>query len=235
MHTFYQADFINTFLSEEEAAHCTKVLRLNEGEHIQLVDGAGRRAKATLVQIQSRNVRFEIREVSQELKRPYEVHILVSPTRKLERNEWMVEKMVEIGVDSIHFIRTEHSHKESFERVTNLDRLHKIAISAMKQSNQARLPLISNRFRFDDIIKMWPEGERLIAYVANEEQNLHLAHLARPRTPTFVLIGPEGDFSALEIQVALSAGWRSVSLGPTRLRTETAALVACHSIHLANL
>jgi 16S rRNA (uracil1498-N3)-methyltransferase len=235
MHTFYQADFNNTFLSEEEAAHCTKVLRLSEGELIHLVNGAGRRAKATLVQIQTRNVKFSIIEESQDQKRPYEIHMLISPTRKLERNEWMVEKMVEVGVDAIHFIKTEHSHRESFDRVTNLERLQKIAIAAMKQSNQSWLPSITNRLRFEDIINKWPEGERFIAYVANEEQNTHLVRLARTHTPTYVLIGPEGDFSVHEIQSAIGAGWRSVSLGSTRLRTETAAFVACHSVHLANL
>ncbi len=235
MHIFYQPDDGASFLTGVEAQHCLKVLRLLPGTDIQLVNGRGRMETATIRSISRDKVEYSRREGSEEgLLRDYRLHMAVSPTRKAERNEWMVEKMVELGVDAISFVRTEHSHRESFGRMANLERMERVAVAAMKQSRQSRLPEFSVWDDFHAFVAACREEERFLAYVPEQAPSPHLL-MQSAGGDVVVLIGPEGDFSPGEIGFALGSGFRAVSLGPTRLRTETAAVAACHAVHLARI
>ena len=234
MHLFFQPDPKVFELDEEESRHCTKVLRLTSGDIIYVTDGKGLLQKCRL-NIGKRNVTYEAVESNIIPKRPYNVHIAVAPTRKAERNEWMVEKMTEMGVDRIDFIVTEHTHRETVSRVVNLSRLNRIAASAMKQSQQYYMPQIRLVTEFNSFIKECDQETRLIAYVPDNHLTEHVIKKVKKHSNTILLIGPEGDFSPEEFILATNSGFEAVSLGATRLRTETAAVAGCHAINLAEL
>lgn len=234
MHLFYQPDTRILELDEEESRHCTKVLRLSTGDTIHVTDGNGLLHKCRLT-IGKKNVTYEKVESIHVPKRSYSVNIAVAPTRKAERNEWMVEKMTEMGVERIDFIVTEHTHKETVSRVVNLGRLKRIAASAMKQSQQYYMPEISIVTAYDSFIKNSKEKTRLIAYVPDNHLTEHVVKKVIKDSDTLLLIGPEGDFTPEEVLLATEYGFEAVSLGATRLRTETAAVAGCHAINLAQL
>jgi 16S rRNA (uracil1498-N3)-methyltransferase len=232
MHLFFQPDLKVFELDEEESRHCTKVLRLTSGDIIYVTNGKGLLQKCRL-NIGKRNVTYEAVESSIIPKRPYSIHMAIAPTRKAERNEWMVEKMTEMGVERIDFIITEHTHKETVSRVVNLSRLNRIAASAMKQSQQYYIPEIRLISSFNSFIRENNEGTRLIAYVPDNHLTEHVFKKVIKNSGTVLLIGPEGDFSPEEVILATANGFEAVSLGATRLRTETAAVAGCHAINLA--
>ena len=234
MHLFYQPDTRIFELDEEESRHCTKVLRLSTGDVIHVTDGSGLLQKCRL-NIGKRNVTYEVVGSTMIQKRPYAVHIAVAPTRKAERNEWMVEKMTEMGVERIDFIVTDNTHKETISRVVNLSRLKRIAASAMKQSQQYYMPEISLITAYDTFIKENTDATRLIAYVPDNHLTEHVIKKVTKNSKTTLLIGPEGDFSPEEVILATANGFEAVSLGATRLRTETAAVAGCHAVNLAQL
>lgn len=234
MHLFYQPDTRIFELDEEESRHCTKVLRLSTGDIIHVTDGNGLLQKCRL-NIGKRNVTYEAVASTLIPKRPYSVHMAVAPTRKAERNEWMVEKMTEMGVERIDFIVTEHTHKETVSRVVNIGRLQRIAASAMKQSQQYFMPKISLITEYSSFIINSAEKTRLIAYVPDNHLTEHVIKKVVKDSETLLLIGPEGDFTQEEVSLAIENGFKAVSLGATRLRTETAAVAGCHSINLAQL
>jgi len=234
MHLFYQPDTRIFELDEEESRHCTKVLRLSTGDIIYVTNGKGLLQKCRL-NIGKRNVTYEAVESSTIPKRSYSLTIAVAPTRKAERNEWMVEKMTEMGVERIDFIVTEHTHKETVSRVVNLSRLKRIAASAMKQSQQYYMPEISLITEYDSFIRETGATTRLIAYVPDNHLTEHVVKKVIKDSDTVLLIGPEGDFTPEEVRLATENGFVAVSLGATRLRTETAAVAGCHSINLAQL
>jgi 16S rRNA (uracil1498-N3)-methyltransferase len=153
----------------------------------------------------------------------------MAPTKLMDRNEWFVEKAVEFGVDEISFIRTAHSERD----VIKLERIEKIAVSAMKQSQKAVLPKLNPMVKFSDFISSNQDGDKFIAH-CEELNKIELKGSVVRGNKTTVLIGPEGDFSPAEIEMAAKAGYRGVSLGPSRLRTETAALAAVHIMNLVN-
>lgn len=222
-------------LPESEAYHVAKVLRARTGTEIVVTDGKGACHRATLTEISPKRVTFRPGETGRVLPRSYKIKIAVAPTRKQERNEWMLEKLVEFGIDEIFFIRTVHTHQESFSRVVNPDRMEKIAIAAMKQSGQFFLPRIHIGQTLAGLLESPSADSRFIAYVPDKATAPHLSAAAREAESSLILIGPEGDFSPEEVQASLDSGFRLVSLGPTRLRTETAAIAACHAVHLARL
>jgi 16S rRNA (uracil1498-N3)-methyltransferase len=234
MHLFYQPDTRILELDEEESRHCTKVLRLSTGDMIHVTNGKGLLQKCRL-HVGKRSVTYEAVESTVIPKRPYEVHMAVAPTRKAERNEWMVEKMTEMGVECIDFIVTTHTHKETVSRVVNLSRLNRIAASAMKQSQQYYMPEISIITDYESFIKENQDDTRLIAYVPDNHLTPHVVKKIIKNVKTTLLIGPEGDFSPEEVILATANGFEAVSLGATRLRTETAAAAGCHAINLAQL
>ena len=216
-------------LPQEEAGHCIRVLRMKEGDRLRLTDGKGAFYDAVISAVSGKRcmVHIENREEQSPLWNGY-LHIAVAPTKLMDRNEWFVEKAVEIGVDEITFIRTEHSERD----VIKTERIEKIAVSAMKQSQKAKLPVLNGMVSFNDFVKREFEGDKFIAH-CEPGNKTNLKDIVVPGKDTLVMIGPEGDFSSTEIELALKAGFRPVSLGPSRLRTETAALVAVHIMNLA--
>jgi len=235
MYIFYQEDSSRNFLENEEARHCAKVLRARIGDKIRITDGQGTLSVGSITEIGSKRVSYQVLDMHQVPLPDYRIHMAVCPTRKAERNEWMVEKMTELGVHKIQFIVSEHTHRETIGRVLNLERLHRIALSAMKQSQQYHLPEISIYSNLEMYVAQVEASERYIAYVASEDIPVHLIKQVRRQQPVEILIGPEGDFSTGEIEFAMAEGFKPVSLGNTRLRTETAAVAACHSAVLAQI
>ena len=216
-------------LPQEEAGHCIRVLRLKEGDMIRLADGKGCFHDARITSVSGKRCFVHIeRSERQSALWNGRVHIAVAPTKLMDRNEWFVEKAVEIGVDAITFIGTEHGERDTIK----LERTKKIAVSAMKQSQKAALPVLEGMVRFRDLVQDGFKGDRFIAHCEPGRKEL-LQDVLVGGHDARVLIGPEGDFSPAEIKMALEAGYRPVSLGPSRLRTETAALVAVHIMNLA--
>lgn len=234
MHLFYQPDPHVFELDEEEARHSSKVLRLGSGDMIYVTNGRGLLQKCRLI-IQGRKVSYEVIESKVAERRNFAINMAIAPTRKAERNEWMVEKMTEIGVERIDFIVTEHTNPETLNRVVNLTRLNRIAAAAMKQSQQYFMPLITVNNKYESFINNVGDAVRLIAYVPEQNTVEHVFSKIKKGDDTTLLIGPEGDFSPKEVELALESGFQTVSLGPTRLRTETAAVAGCHAINLAQV
>ncbi|MBO4268320.1 MAG: 16S rRNA (uracil(1498)-N(3))-methyltransferase [Bacteroidaceae bacterium] len=230
MWTFYAPEISDDMeLPAEEAGHCIRVLRMTEGDRIRLADGKGCFYDAVISAVSGRRCMVHVAgcEPQPPLWRGH-LHIALAPTKLMERNEWFVEKAVEIGVDEITFLKTEHSERD----VIKMERIGKIAVSAMKQSQKAKLPVLNGMTSFRAFVERGFEGDKFIAHCGQESKD-HLKDVIVPGHDALVLIGPEGDFSPSEIDSALKAGFRPVSLGPSRLRTETAALVAVHIMNLA--
>ena len=230
MWIFYASEISDEMeLSAEEAGHCIRVLRMTEGDRIRLTDGKGCFYDAVISSVSGKRCMVHI--VGSEFQEPLwkgHLHIALAPTKLMERNEWFVEKAVEIGVDEITFLRTEHSERD----VIKMERIGKIAVSAMKQSQKAKLPVLGGMTSFKSFVERTFDGDRFIAH-CEPGSKVNLKDVVVPGHNTVVLIGPEGDFSPAEIDMALKAGFVPVSLGPSRLRTETAALVAVHIMNLA--
>lgn len=202
-------------------------MRLVIGDRIVLVNGRGKRMEAALTS-DKKEFRFTIIKEEAVPPAPYHIQVAIAPTKNLDRMEWLVEKCTELGVQQISFMRCNRSER----KIINLDRLGKIAQSAMKQSQQARLPELTGITAFDDIL-LAKADQRFIGYV-DPHNPVHLKSVIKPGASYLMLIGPEGDFSPDEIAAALKSNFSQVSLGPTRLRTETAALVACSMLCSAN-
>jgi 16S rRNA (uracil1498-N3)-methyltransferase len=215
-------------LDEEESRHCLKVLRRRKGDDIRLTDGHGNFYDAIISSENLKACSFEIIKTIPEPLRSFKIDIAISPTKNADRIEWFVEKAVEFGIDTICLMEcktTERNHIKT-------ERLTKVAISAMKQSLKARLPHITDLRPFREIIASATHG-KFIAHV-DATNPLHLKDAAKPGADCLVLIGPEGDFTTEELALAKDHGFIKVSLGASRLRTETAGLAACHIINLIN-
>ncbi len=232
MHLFYQPDSnINQF-DDEESRHIFKVLRLKHQDEIEVTDGNGLIHRC-IIQILGKKVSYRIIGTVEAPKRTNKICMAVAPTRKAERNEWMVEKMVEIGVEEIAFIVTHNTISEGINRNVNLTRLNRIAVSAMKQSQQYYLPKIILYSSLETFVKEQVYETKLMAYVPVHNIAPHVFSLVNKLKSTILLIGPEGDFTPEEVLFAEDEGFQTVSLGNTRLRTETAAVAGCHAINLA--
>ena len=216
-------------LPQEEAGHCIRVLRMKEGDRIRLTDGKGSFYDAVISAVSGKRCMVHVE--NSEAQAPLwsgHLHIAVAPTKLMDRNEWFVEKAVEIGVDEITFLKTDHSERD----VIKMERIEKIAVSAMKQSQKATLPVLNGMTPLRSFIERGFDGDKFIAHCEPGSKVL-LQDAVVPGHNSLVLIGPEGDFSPEEIDMALKAGFKPISLGPSRLRTETAALVAVHIMNLA--
>lgn len=199
------------------------------GETIHVTDGIGNLYEGQILAQDTKSCPVILTSVTPEYgKRPFRLHLAVAPTKNMARFEWFLEKATEIGVDEITPLICEHSERVQLRT----DRLQKIILSAAKQSLKAYLPKLNEPVKFTDFIKMNHSASRFVAYV-EEKQPVHLK-TAYQQGDCTVLIGPEGDFSKKEMEEAVQKGFTSVSLGPSRLRTETAAIVACHIINIAN-
>lgn len=231
MQLFYQPNISNRdhFLDAEESRHCVKVLRKREGDDITIVDGKGGTYKAVILEANSKKCTFTIKEAVNEGFKNYSVHIAIALTKNSDRIEWFVEKAIEIGVNAITFIDCEHSERGK----VNMDRISKKAISAMKQSLKSTLPDIKPLQSFGSFTESVNADQKFIAYV-NYTLPQHLKDAVQQNKDYVILIGPEGDFSKGEIELAYKCGFKAVSLGKSRLRTETAGLAACHVFNLIN-
>ena len=230
MHIFYTPEIATKQeLPAEEARHCTKVLRLTEGDCIQLTDGLGSFYQAQITLATPKKCLFEIINCSEQpMHAPY-IHLAMGPTKNMDRNEWVAEKATEIGFNELSFINCRYSERKQIKE----ERIRKILVAAMKQSKHAFLPKLNTMTAFEQFISQPFSGEKFIAHCYQEEQKT-LKELYTPGKDVLILIGPEGDFSPEEIQLALQYGFQPISLGKSRLRTETAAIYACSTINVIN-
>lgn len=231
MRLFYSPNIETEFeLPSDEAAHCHRVLRLHSKDQIVLTDGQGSLFKAEILEIDNKHCRVRVlSQLTQEKLWKGHIHVAVSPAKLMDRNEWFVEKAVEIGVDEISFIHTRYSERD----VIKMERIERVVISAMKQSNKARKPIINQIIPFSQFLSKEYGGDRFIAH-CYESGKVSLIDSVVGGRDSLVMIGPEGDFSKEEVSMAFERGYIPVSLGLSRLRTETAAIVAVHIMNLIN-
>lgn len=231
MHLFYTPDITPQsdawFLTEEESKHCTRVLRLEKGDQVNLIDGKGGLYTATISDAHPKRTILQINSVIAEYgKRNQYLHIAVAPTKNIERLEWFLEKATEIGIDEVSLIITQRSERKE----AKVDRLNKIITSAIKQSLKAYHPVLNDPVPFAKFLAKPFEGQKFVAHCADGEKSEIKDHF-KPNDKYLVLIGPEGDFTEKEISDALQSGFKAITLGESRLRTETAALEACFEIN----
>lgn len=231
-HLFYAPEIATTHaLNGDDAAHALRVLRMKEGDELWATDGRGTFYEGSALPGGSGKhpeCFVDIRHTTT-WQRPWrsDIHLAVAPTKNIDRIEWMMEKATEVGLDAFHLLCCANSER----RVVKTERLEKIVVSAMKQSHKALKPSIGELTDFRKFIAQPFEGDKFIAHCycqsdIGDGEKAFLFDVVRPDVPTLVLIGPEGDFSIDEVKAAEAAGFRSISLGESRLRTETAALTA---------
>lgn len=232
MQIFYTPDAEGNeyWLNETESKHCVRVLRLKEGSMLHLSNGKGTLFKAEITDANPKACKLSIIEKNERYqKRSYNLHIAIAPTKNIERFEWFLEKSTEIGIDRITPILCERSERKQIKP----ERLERVLIAAMKQSIKAYKPLLSPLLKFKDFISHENHTVKLIAH-CHEGSRGNIKNLVMPGQDVTVLIGPEGDFSPAEIELALGDGYKPLELGKSRLRTETAGMVACHSVAFIN-
>lgn len=232
MYLFYtpELDLADSFLNEEESKHCVKVLRLQKDDLIEIIDGKGSFYHAKILVADPKKTRFVILETKQSFgKKDYYLHIAVAPTKNIERLEWFIEKATEIGIDEITPVLCQHSERKNI----NPERLNKVITAAMKQSLKAYHPKLNVLTDFSSLIKIDSDSQKWIAHCADAEK-VSIKEAFLPQQKYLILIGPEGDFSPQEINMALENGFEAITLGQGRLRTETAALEACFEINFLN-
>lgn len=223
--------------------HALRVLRLTEGDEISLVDGEGTLYKAVITSATGKHCHYDIAE-SLPQQRPWRgrLHIAMAPTKMMERTEWMAEKVTEIGVDELSFPECRFSERRKMRK----ERVEKVVVAAMKQSHKAWMPQVNDMCAFKQFIDNERGGRKYICHCYNEIERRELTSLLRESAESnaatgdtsdedvTILIGPEGDFSVEEVRYAISKGYKSTSLGPSRLRTETAAIVAATVARFTN-
>ena len=228
MNIFY-SDNIQSYiisLDKVETNHCIKVLRNNIGDEVLVTDGMGFLYTCIIKEVKNKCAFLEVIK-KKENKKKYFIHIAISPIKNHERLEWFVEKSVEIGIDRISFIKCERTVRKNIR----MRRLKKIAITAMKQSLKTKIPVIDSMINIEDFLKSCNTDNRFICYLSKDKSHMFDKKIHKDRD-ICILIGPEGDFSNKEVDLALSQKFRTLSLGDNRLRTETAGIIACH---LANI
>lgn len=232
MQLFYAPDIKGNeyVLNEEDSRHCVKVLRLRAGDTITITDGVGHFYYSIIQKADQKATRVDVNEVEEFPKQwPFQLHLAMAPTKNMNRTEWALEKITELGVDMITPLLCEHSER----KIVKPARMERVVAAAMKQSLKAWYPELEQMAGFKDFIKRSFPGEKYIAYI-DEKYNQHISELYDSGTDATILIGPEGDFSRDEVHMAVQYGFKPVSLGKSRLRTETAAIAACHTLHLLN-
>lgn len=233
MQLFYNPDIQtadSTFtFDKEESRHIVKVLRKKEGDKIQITNGKGSLFTSEIIFASEKKCEVRITDETVYERAPYYLHLAVAPTKMNDRYEWFLEKATEIGISEITPIICEHSERTAFKA----DRFEKILQSAMKQSLQFYLPKLNEPVAYNTFVKQQHDGQLFIAHCEETDKKLLKTEL-QPKQKVTILIGPEGDFSTKEIELALAQKYVPVSLGNTRLRTETAAVVAGHSVAFVN-
>ena len=234
MHLFYTPDIDSTcqqyFLTEEESKHCTRVLRLEKGAELQLIDGKGGLYTASILDAHPKRTLLQIISVTHNFnKRNHYLHIAIAPTKNIERIEWFLEKATEIGIDEISFIICKRSERKDVKT----ERLNKVVTSAVKQSLKAYHPLLNEPIILTKLFTHPFDGQKFIAH-CEKTGKTSIADELKTGGRYLILIGPEGDFTTDEIDEALQYGFKAITLGESRLRTETAALEACFEVNFLN-
>ncbi len=223
-------------LPQEEAVHVVRVLRMQMGDEIFLVDGVGSFYRAEITAATQKRCTYIIKEhLPQSPAWQGHLHLAMAPTKNMDRTEWMAEKATEMGFDELSFLNCRFSER----KVLKGERIDKILVSAMKQSHKACKPVLNEMASFEQFVKEHTEGDRFIAHCyekedVGDEEKPFLFDVLVPGHDVVVMVGPEGDFSVDEVKFALQHGFRSISLGRSRLRTETAALAAVHLMQIKN-
>ncbi len=231
MHIFYTPDIQEHeyTLNESESKHAIRVLRLEEGDKVKLIDGKGTLYEAVIAVPHPKRCQLVVLNSTQEFEKPpFQLHIAIAPTKNIARFEWFLEKATEIGISRITPLLCDNSERKAIKP----ERLEKVLVAAMKQSIKAYKPSLDPLTAFKDFLKNVPENA-CIAHCEDGNKEL-LKTFCQPSQNITIMIGPEGDFSPNEIEKALSKGIKAVSLGSARLRTETAGVVACHTCNLIN-
>ena len=259
MNLFYAPDIAQTLtLPEEESQHCAKVLRMKAGDHIHIIDGVGGLYEAQITEAHPKRTQVEILNIQTEYgRRPFRLHLAVAPTKNIDRFEWFVEKATEIGFDELTPLCCRYSER----KVIKPERIEKILVSAAKQSLKAYVPRLNPMTTFKEFISKYaseetecspklgelPEAEGCVnssfltphssLFIAHcyDQPKQHLLHACPPASDVVVMVGPEGDFSEEEVELALRNSFQAITLGESRLRTETAGVVACHLVTIANV
>lgn len=228
---FYAPDIMTCpELPEEESGHAVRVLRHTVGDEIEVVDGAGTWYHCRISAAHPKHCSVEVMSTHPDVHWEYGVELAVAPTKNLDRMEWWLEKATEMGLDRFIPLKCRFSERKELK----VDRMRKIAISAMKQSLKATLPAIEEMTDIKHFLQEPFDGQKFIAHCMEDSPRQLLSHLIKKGQKVRVLIGPEGDFSPEEVKLAFDNGYLPVSLGDQRLRTETAALASVHTIHLIN-
>lgn len=214
-----------------ESGHCVRVLRMREGDEVMCVDGKGQRYRCRIIDPHPKHVALQVIE-SEHVPKNWECNIslAIAPTKNLDRMEWMAEKCTEMGIDDIWPVRCAHSERKELK----IERIEKILVSAMKQSLKTHLPNLSEIKPLKELLKQDVKGQKFICYCADDVPRREFCKEYIPGSDVAILIGPEGDFSPEEVDMALHYGWIPVSLGHSRLRTESAAVFAVASVHSIN-
>jgi 16S rRNA (uracil1498-N3)-methyltransferase len=234
MQLFYTPDIDPSlpqyFLSEEESKHAVRVLRLVVGDEVTLIDGKGGLYKAEIRDAHPKRTILQINSVTTGFnKRNHYLHIAIAPTKNLDRVEWFLEKATEIGIDEITLIICQRSERKE----AKAERLDKIITSAIKQSIKAYHPVLNAPVALSQFLKQSFNGQKFIAH-CDEGEKISLAQSIEKQSRYLILIGPEGDFTPAEVDAALQNGYKAITLGESRLRTETAALEACFEVNFLN-
>lgn len=228
-HTFFCKSISELKLSEEESHHATRVLRLKLGDYITLIDGIGTTAVGKISELNKKSLHYEIINSNYEAPFTPEVHIAIAPTKSNDRFEFFLEKVTELGISSITPLQCSNSERKNIK----LDRFEKIIMSAVKQSGNLHLPKIHNLTKFSDFIaEINPDITYFVAHCENDKLKHELKDSLKNVKKVCILIGPEGDFTTEEINLAKTNNIIPVSLGQSRLRTETAGIIACHTVRL---
>lgn len=225
-------DFKNFILSEEESKHAIRVLRLQVGDKVHLIDGRGGLYEAEILDPHPKRTVLTILNVKENYQQSsYHLHIAIAPTKNIDRFEWFLEKATEIGIHEITPLICEHSERKEVK----LDRLNKVIVAAMKQSLKAYIPKLNPAITFSQFCKQQESNTatKVIAHCIDSEKQ-YLNEVLQSEQHYILLIGPEGDFSTLEIEQALNLGYQPISLGEARLRTETAGITSCVEVSLVN-
>ena len=216
--------------SRDESRHIVKVLRKKEGDELRLTNGKGWIFLTEIISADQNHCTAKIISSEKEPPAPYHLHLAVAPTKMNDRYEWFLEKATEIGVHEITPVICDHSER----KVVKLNRFERVLQSALKQSLHTRFPVLNEPVSFKDFMTIEHKGQKFVAHCEEDQQKQQLFGQLQKKSAVTILIGPEGDFSSEEIKTALKEGWQPVSLGNSRLRTETAAIVACHTAALVN-
>jgi len=232
MHIFYSPDISSDcpYLDESESRHCINVLRLAKKDTIHIIDGKGGLYFAEITDPNPRRCGFRVIESSKDCgKRNYDVHVAIAPPKNINRFEWFLEKATEVGVDEITPLQCQRSERKTLK----MERLERVITSAMKQSRRAYRPALNPITPVHKFLNAGFPGKGFIAH-CEEEKKWLLKDRYMPGENAMIMIGPEGDFSPEEIKAAKEKKIQEISLGSGRLRTETAGLIACFTIHFMN-